>query len=30
MISNVVFYGLSNDAIIVINWYLGCIRLMSM
>ena len=24
------FYGLSNDVIIVLNWYLGCIRLMNL
>ena len=30
MISNVIFYGLSDDAIIMFNWYLGCIRLIIM
>ena len=30
MISNVIFYVLSNDAIITFNWYIYCIRLKSM
>ena len=30
MNSSVVFYGLSNDVVIVLNWYLGCLRLMNL
>lgn len=30
MISKVILYGLSNDAIIILNWYVGCIIFRSM